>query len=108
MQFIESLREESDLGQPSVATEAEDVVRIMSVHRSKGLEFPVVILPDLGKRINLQDCAGSILLDRQAGWGWPWWTTTASGALPVAGVDAGAGAAAAAGWPRSCACCTSR
>ena len=54
-----TLRAESDLGQPSVATEAEDVVRVMSIHRSKGLEFPVVVLPDLGKLINLQDCQGS-------------------------------------------------
>jgi ATP-dependent helicase/nuclease subunit A len=69
LQFLESLREESDLGQPSVASEAEDVVRIMSVHRSKGLEFPVVFLPDLGKAINLQDCAGGVLVDRRAGLG---------------------------------------
>src|SRR4051794_6720338 len=69
LQFLDSLREESDLGQPSVASEAEDVVRIMSVHRSKGLEFPVVVLPDLGKKINLQDCAGNILFDRKAGLG---------------------------------------
>ena len=53
LRFLDSLREESDLGQPSVATEGEDVVRIMSVHRSKGLEFPVVFPPDLGKKINL-------------------------------------------------------
>ena len=69
LHFLDSLREESDLGQPSVAAEAEDVVRIMSVHRSKGLEFPVVFLPDLGKAINLQDCSGSVLLDRRAGLG---------------------------------------
>ncbi len=69
MQFLENLRAESDLGQPSVASEADDVVRIMSVHQSKGLEFPVVILPDLGKAINLEDCRGSILVDRQAGLG---------------------------------------
>ena len=69
LRFLDSLREESDLGQPQVATEAEDVVRVMSVHRSKGLEFPVVILPDLGKAINLQDCAGNILADRKAGLG---------------------------------------
>ena len=42
---------------------------IMSIHRSKGLEFPVVVLPDLGKAINLQDCQGSILVDRVAGLG---------------------------------------
>lgn len=69
MQFLESLRDEADLGQPSTASEADDVVRVMSIHRSKGLEFPVVILPDLGKRINLSDCQGAILTDRTAGLG---------------------------------------
>ena len=64
--FLDRLRDESDLGQSSVATEGENVVRIMTVHRSKGLEFPVVILPDLGKVINMQGCAGSILFDRHA------------------------------------------
>jgi ATP-dependent helicase/nuclease subunit A len=69
LQFLEKLKTESDLGQASVASEAEDVVRIMSIHRSKGLEFPIVLLPDLGKSINLRDCQGSILLDRAAGLG---------------------------------------
>lgn len=69
MRFLDSLREESDLGQPSVASEAEDVVRIMSVHRSKGLEFPVVFVPDLGKAHNLSDSRGHILVDRQTGIG---------------------------------------
>ena len=64
--FLDRLQEESDLGQPSIAGEGENVVRIMTIHRSKGLEFPVVILPDLGKAINLRDCAGSILVDRRA------------------------------------------
>ena len=66
MQFVKNLQEQSDLGQPSIASEADDVVRIMSVHRSKGLEFPVVFLPDLGKRHNLADCRGMILVDREA------------------------------------------
>jgi ATP-dependent helicase/nuclease subunit A len=69
LDFLEKLKEESDLGQASVASEADDVVRIMSIHRSKGQEFPVVLLPDLGKAINLQDCQGSILLDRAMGLG---------------------------------------
>ncbi|MEO6436327.1 MAG: 3'-5' exonuclease, partial [Tepidisphaeraceae bacterium] len=64
--FLDQLREESDLGRPPVVSEGEDVVRIMTIHHSKGLEFPVVFIPDLGKRINLQDCAGSILVDRHA------------------------------------------
>jgi ATP-dependent helicase/nuclease subunit A len=69
LEFLQKLKNESDLGQASIASEAEDVVRIMSIHRSKGLEFPVVMLPDLGKAFNLRDCGGSILLDRQAGIG---------------------------------------
>ena len=54
--FLEKLKKETDLGQASIASEADDVVRIMSIHRSKGQEFPVVLLPDLGKAINMQDC----------------------------------------------------
>jgi ATP-dependent helicase/nuclease subunit A len=69
MQFLGGLRDEMDLGQPSIASEADNVVRVMSVHRSKGLEFPVVFLPDLGKRINFSDCQGTILVDRSAGLG---------------------------------------
>ncbi len=67
--FLEKLKQETDLGQASIASQAEDVVRIMTVHRSKGQEFPVVLLPDLGKAINLRDCQGTILLDRAAGLG---------------------------------------
>ncbi len=69
MQFLDSLAEQSDLGQPSVASEADDVVKVMSIHRSKGLEFPVVVVPDLGKAHNLQDTHGSILVDRDSGIG---------------------------------------
>jgi ATP-dependent helicase/nuclease subunit A len=67
--FLERLRRESDLGQASVASDADDVLRVMSIHRSKGLEFPVVFVPDLGKRINTADLNGSILLDRKLGLG---------------------------------------
>ena len=67
--FLERLRAESDLGQAAVAGEADDVVRLMSVHHAKGLEFPVVFVPDLGKLINTADTNGSILLDRDLGLG---------------------------------------
>ncbi len=67
--FLERLRAESDLGQASVASEADDVVRVMSIHRSKGLEFPVVFVPDLGKGFNVADLNGSVLLDRDRGLG---------------------------------------
>ena len=69
LRFLEKIKKEIDSGQASIASEADDVVRIMSIHRSKGQEFPVVLLPDLGKTINMQDTQGSILLDRQMGLG---------------------------------------
>lgn len=64
LQFLQSLREQTELGQPSLASHADNVVRIMSIHGSKGLEFPVVIVPDLGKSMNLRDTQGKILVDR--------------------------------------------
>lgn len=67
--FMDRLRDEDDLGQPQVVAESHDVVRIMSVHQSKGLEFPIVIVPDLGKRFNAEDQRGSIVADREAGLG---------------------------------------
>jgi len=71
LEFLKTLEAEADLGQPSVASEAQDVVRIMTVHASKGLEFPIVFLPDCGKRINTRDEMGPILTDRQLGIGMP-------------------------------------
>ncbi len=65
LRFLEQLRDEKDIGQPSIAGEADNVVRIMTIHRAKGLEFPVVMLPDLGKAHNRMDSAGSILVDRR-------------------------------------------
>lgn len=69
LDYLKTLEQESDLGQPSLGTKARDVVRIMTIHASKGLEFPIVILPDCGKRINLRDEMGPILTDRHLGLG---------------------------------------
>jgi ATP-dependent helicase/nuclease subunit A len=69
LKFLDSLEAETDFGQPSVLSQAANVVRIMSVHHSKGLEFPVVFLPELGKKINLQDTQGAVLVDKRAGIG---------------------------------------
>ena len=64
--FVNRLQEEdADFGPAPVLTEADDVVRLMSVHKAKGLEFPVVIVADLARRFNLADLNQSILLDRQ-------------------------------------------
>jgi ATP-dependent helicase/nuclease subunit A len=69
LKFLEKLKAETDLGQAPVASGADNAVRIMTIHASKGQEFPVVFLPDLGKAINMSDTNGSILLDRKAGLG---------------------------------------
>lgn len=69
LEFLRTLEAESDLGQPSVSTEAQNAVRVLTVHGSKGLEFPIVILPDLGKAINTLDAAGAVVVDRTYGLG---------------------------------------
>ncbi|MFT3787497.1 MAG: helicase-exonuclease AddAB subunit AddA [Tepidisphaeraceae bacterium] len=69
LRFIEDLQRDDDLGQPSVDPEGADVVRVMTVHRSKGLEFPIVIVPDLGKAHNMRAAIDPILLDRDLGIG---------------------------------------
>ena len=46
---------------------AENTVRLMSIHQSKGLEFPVVVVADLGKAFNLADLRAGIILDEQYG-----------------------------------------
>ena len=51
LRFIEKLQEsEGDLGTARALGEQEDVVRLLSIHKAKGLEFPVVFVIDLGKR----------------------------------------------------------
>jgi ATP-dependent helicase/nuclease subunit A len=50
---------------PGVA--AENAVRLMSIHQSKGQEFPVVVLPDLSKRFNEQDQHAEIIFDEELG-----------------------------------------
>lgn len=68
--FINKLRKSSgDMGSAKILGENEDVVRIMSIHKSKGLEFPVVFLSGAGKQFNLMDLNKSILYHEELGLG---------------------------------------
>ncbi len=62
-------RANSDMEAAKVISENEDVVRIMSIHKSKGLEFPVVILASTAKKFNLMDLNEPILLHQDLGLG---------------------------------------
>lgn len=68
--FINKLRNSSgDMGSAKILGENEDVVRIMSIHKSKGLEFPVVFTCGFGKQFNLMDLNKSILYHDDLGLG---------------------------------------
>ena len=68
--FIDKLRESSgDLGAAKLIGENENVIRIMSIHKSKGLEFPVVFLCGMGKMFNMIDLNNNILLHQELGLG---------------------------------------
>jgi len=66
LKFIEAQREAG--AEPEVApTPDGNAVRLMSIHQSKGLEFPVVVVADLAKHFNEQDLRGEIILDGEFG-----------------------------------------
>ncbi|MGI1690467.1 helicase-exonuclease AddAB subunit AddA [Thermoanaerobacter uzonensis] len=68
--FINRLKVSSgDMGSAKIVGENENVVRIMSIHKSKGLEFPVVIVAGLGKQFNLKDLSQSVLYHHLLGLG---------------------------------------
>jgi len=70
LRFIERMRDSGgDLGTARALGEQENVVRIMSIHKSKGLEFPVVFVAGLGKAFNQQDIRSSFLKHKQMGFG---------------------------------------
>lgn len=66
LRFIEA-QEEADLDHDPAPLPTENAVRLMSIHQSKGLEFPVVALAGLGVRFNLRDLTGEVLLDGELG-----------------------------------------
>lgn len=70
LRFIDRLKERgSDLGEARIVGENENVVRIMTIHKSKGLEFPVVFVAGLGKQFNTMDLKSKFLLHKDLGFG---------------------------------------
>ena len=68
--FIDKVTKQgSDMGAPKIIGENENVIRIMSIHKSKGLEFPIVFLCNTGKQFNMQDLNESILIHQDIGFG---------------------------------------
>ena len=70
LRYIDALKRRStDLSVARTLGESEDVVRIMTIHRSKGLEFPVVFLANIAGAFNTQDTKGDLLYHAHAGIG---------------------------------------
>ena len=64
IRYIEKLKKyDTDFGEAALAGDG-NTVRILSIHKSKGLEFPIVFLAGMGKKFNKQDLYGKILIDR--------------------------------------------
>ena len=73
--YIDSIRERRvPMGQVGLVAEGEDVVRIMSIHKSKGLEFPMVILGQLDKKLQVavSGAESRLSLHRQVGLALQW------------------------------------
>ncbi|KLU58846.1 ATP-dependent helicase/nuclease subunit A [Peptococcaceae bacterium CEB3] len=72
LRFLERFREEGqDMGQARNLGEKENVVRLMTIHASKGLEFPVVFVVGLGRAFNTANLAGTVLIHPDLGLGLP-------------------------------------
>ena len=70
VRYIEQMEKyHVDYGEAGTLDENADVVRIMSIHKSKGLEFPVAFVAGLSKRFNMQDASRALIVDVDLGIG---------------------------------------
>ncbi len=70
LRYIEELEKyDVDYGEANLQDENADVVRIMSIHKSKGLEFPICFVAGLAKSFNMRDAAGHLVMDVEMGIG---------------------------------------
>ncbi len=70
IRYVEQLQKyDVDYGEASIEDEQSDTVRIMTIHKSKGLEFPIVFVAGMGKGFNMQDARSSVVLHARMGVG---------------------------------------
>ena len=68
IRYIEKLRKYNvEMGEAEIVSENEDAVRIMSIHKSKGMEFPICIVSGLGRQFNLMDSRKKLVVHPQLG-----------------------------------------
>lgn len=66
--YIEAIRKyDIDFGEANLSDENDNTVRIMSIHKSKGLEFPICFLPGMSKKFNMMDVRAAVLADSKYG-----------------------------------------
>lgn len=70
LRYMEQLqRYQVDFGEVSTVGEGEDTVRIMSIHKSKGLEYPIVFVSGMGKHMNMSDANAGLVIHQDLGLG---------------------------------------
>ncbi len=70
IRYIELMKEKDvDFGEANVLDEGSDVVRIMTIHKSKGLEFPICFVAGFSKQFNIRETADAVLTDADLGLG---------------------------------------
>ena len=73
VRYIDKLMKyDVDYGEAEIISEQENAVRLMSIHKSKGLEFPVVFVAGMGKQFNQQDSRSNMIFHPEYGIGLKW------------------------------------
>lgn len=67
--YIQKISLKSDISEAKLISEDANVVRIMSIHKSKGLEFPIVFLANTNKKFNFRADDSNLVLHQKLGFG---------------------------------------
>lgn len=84
IRYIEQLEKyDVDYGEAGIVGENANTIRIMSIHKSKGLEFPICFVAGLDRRFHMQDIRSSLLMDMELGIGTDYMNPTARTKMPT-------------------------